>query len=194
MEHTVVEISDPFTKQEILQTLEEVNQTITAYFRALSPDQFFAHPPGVWSPAENLDHLVLAVKALLRGTRLPHLLIRTRFGNPTQPSRHYAEIRATYREKLANGGAAGGSVLPTVGDQPADAKAVQASLLAEWTKTANELIESAETWEEADLDSYQLPHMLLGLMTVRELLLWTIYHNLHHLNDTQPTLESMGNT
>ncbi len=188
----MIEVRDPFTKAEILQTLADVNKSLTDYFAALPPDQFFAHRPGVWSPAENLDHLVLAVNTLLRGLRLPGLVIRTRFGKPENPSRHYAEIRATYRETLANGAVAGGGVLPNVPDQPADPKAVQTELVEKWTKTAHDLVECAASWKDVDLDKHQLPHPLLGQMTLRELLLWTIYHNLHHLDDTQRLFENQA--
>ena len=36
-------------------------------------------------------------------------------------------------------------------------------------------------WSEKDLDKYKLPHPLLGKLTVREMLFFTIYHNEHHL-------------
>ena len=32
----------------------------------------------------------------------------------------------------------------------------------------------------SDLDTYLLPHPLLGKMTIREISLWTAYHTEHH--------------
>lgn len=43
-------------------------------------------------------------------------------------------------------------------------------------------------WSDKALDSYLLPHPLLGKMTVREILFFTLYHNLHHVNDVQRLL------
>ena len=37
-------------------------------------------------------------------------------------------------------------------------------------------------WPDAKLDQYQLPHPLLGHLTMREMLEFTLYHQLHHMN------------
>jgi hypothetical protein len=36
-------------------------------------------------------------------------------------------------------------------------------------------------WSEQALDRLRLPHPGLGLLTVREMLLFTLYHNAHHV-------------
>jgi hypothetical protein len=45
---------------------------------------------------------------------------------------------------------------------------------------ANQLADVVGHWREEDLDRYRLPHPLLGKLTVREMLLFTVYHNYHH--------------
>ena len=72
----MIEIGDPFSKAEILDALRKVNQTVTDYFAGLSPEVFFAHPPGVWSPAENVEHLNLAVGARLDGLKTAQAALR----------------------------------------------------------------------------------------------------------------------
>jgi hypothetical protein len=37
------------------------------------------------------------------------------------------------------------------------------------------------TWSEDDLDNHRLPHPLLGKLTVREMLFFTLYHIQHHM-------------
>ena len=37
-------------------------------------------------------------------------------------------------------------------------------------------------WSERALDRYRLPHPLLGRLTVREMLLFTLYHSVHHFS------------
>ena len=44
----------------------------------------------------------------------------------------------------------------------------------------SELVSTTEKWQENDLDRYQLPHPLLGKLTIREMLYFAIYHNLRH--------------
>ena len=47
------------------------------------------------------------------------------------------------------------------------------------------LREAASRWSEAALDGYRIPHPLLGKLTVREMLLFTLYHNVHHVTNVQ---------
>ena len=49
-----------------------------------------------------------------------------------------------------------------------------------WRQASAALAASAGRWSEKALDRYQLPHPLLGNMTTRELLFFTVYHNAHH--------------
>jgi hypothetical protein len=37
-------------------------------------------------------------------------------------------------------------------------------------------------WKDADMDRYSLPHPLLGTITVREILFFTIYHSMRHMS------------
>ena len=41
---------------------------------------------------------------------------------------------------------------------------------------------------QADLDRYRLPHPLLGKLTVREMLFFTVYHNYHHVRSVADRL------
>jgi hypothetical protein len=181
----MIEIGDPFTKVEILDALRKVNQTVTDYFAGLSPQMFFAHPPGVWSPAENVEHLCLSGGSRIEPLNGSREALRQQYGVAERPSRHYAEIRDTYRAILANGGVAGPTVTPNIDDHPADPKASQDTLVAKWRQVGQDIVAVAEGWSESDLDTFQMEHRLLGIMTVRELLLWMTYHNLHHMEDAQ---------
>ena len=50
----------------------------------------------------------------------------------------------------------------------------------QWSKVNAELLSAVEKWDETELDQYMLPHPILGKLTVREMLFFTIYHNLRH--------------
>lgn len=181
----MLEIGDPFSKAEILDSLRTVNKTVADYFAGLSPQVFFAHPPGVWSPAENVEHLILSGSARIESLSGSHEALRQQYGVAERPSRHYAEIRETYRNILANGGVAGPTVTPNIDDHPADPKASQDELIQRWRQLSQTIIAAAEGWNETDLDTLQVEHRLLGMLTARELLLWTTYHNLHHMEDAR---------
>jgi uncharacterized damage-inducible protein DinB len=48
-----------------------------------------------------------------------------------------------------------------------------------------ELCAAIAQWPETALDARRLPHPLIGRLTVREMLLFTVYHNRHHLENVQ---------
>jgi hypothetical protein len=186
-----IDAGDPFTSAEIFDRLEQVNTHLASEFGRLATQQFFYHTPGVWSPAENLQHLIISVDATNRGLSLPRLVLRTRFGKADKPSRHYAEVKAVYQEALDNGGAASGQFRPQTDNHPDDPQAEQARLVEEWKKSSAALIQTAQKWNDGQLDSIRLPQPLIGLMTARELLIWTICHDLHHLDDVRRLLKAL---
>ncbi len=181
----MLNIGSPFTIPEIETAFQSTNQHLTDYFSALTPQQFFAHPPAVWSPAENLQHLVQSVSPVARSLGAPPAVLLKRFGSAESPSRSYETIGADYRSALANGAAAFGAFIPVIDEAAIDLKTAQEKIIADWGEASAQLVGAISLWNETDLDTCQLPHPVLGLMTLREMLIWTIYHNLHHLNDAQ---------
>ena len=50
------------------------------------------------------------------------------------------------------------------------------------SETLRGLTKAMEKWTESQLDAYRLPHPLLGRLTVREMMLFTLIHNQHHVD------------
>ncbi|MGE5374547.1 MAG: hypothetical protein ACM3XO_05770 [Bacteroidota bacterium] len=92
----------------------------------------------------------------------------------------YEELCQVYRDAIARGGQASGRYLPDQQNPGKDAGEQKKNLLEEWSTASDELVSVAGTWEENELDRYQVQHPLLGKLTVREMLYFTIYHNLRH--------------
>jgi len=57
------------------------------------------------------------------------------------------------------------------------------SLLVNFQIQIQRLQKVLEKWSEEDLDKYLIPHPLLGKLTIRELMLWMVYHHYHHLDN-----------
>ena len=83
-------------------------------------------------------------------------------------------------KNFARGAKASGRYLPNQETPRDDTGGKKKALLDRWSKANAELLAVAEKWDEDDLDRYQLPHPLIGNLTVREMLFCTIYHNLRH--------------
>jgi hypothetical protein len=107
---------------------------------------------------------------------LPKFAIVVMFGKTNRASKTYDELVIKYKAKLAAGGRASGPFIPpAVGFEKKD------ELIKKYTRQKQKLITKIEKQSEADLDKYILPHPLLGKVTLREMLYFTIHHNVHHL-------------
>lgn len=170
----------PQSRAELIAAFDVVHQQASELFSSFSTEEFFRRPDeGVWSPGENAVHLIKSVKAVADAMRLPKLLLRALFGT-AKGSMSYAEVRDTYLAALADGAVASGRFLPP--EPPAgDAGPSRARALAGWQRAGDGLVAAVRVWPEAALDKYRLPHPILGKLSVREMLFFTHYHDLHHL-------------
>lgn len=146
-----------------------------AVVRSLPQERQAVSTNGKWTAVQHLDHIVLAVSPVNTVLLLPKWFLRWRFGKLNRPPRTYAALVQRYQEKLAAGGRASGRFVPP--KSPASRVAPLAKTLR---RTVQKLVERMDRWEEDELDSVLLPHPLLGKLTVREMLFFTLYHVQHH--------------
>ncbi len=172
----------PFSGGEIRAALTTLHEESVAYWSALDTGAFLAPIGAAWSPAENVRHLTKSMRAVTKGLRMPRLLLLVLFRRPGRPSRRYEEVREVYRARLARGADAG-RFAPGPRPAPSDSEAERARIMAHHATAVRELSNATEGWSERALDLRQLPHPLLGPLTVREMLLFTLYHNRHHLDN-----------
>lgn len=163
------------TKQEIISQL---NTEITALKNTLqqtASESFFSKPDHKWSVAENAQHLHLSARPLNLAFSLPKFILRF-FGSPYRKSLPYDEIVKRYQQLLKDGAVAPATFVPRsiflTGDKE--------KIIARFTNTHQTLLEKVQNLSEADLENYLLPHPLLGKLSVREMLCFTIYHISHH--------------
>jgi DinB superfamily len=161
--------------QQLIQNLTKNHQAFIDYISALSDAHLQYAPPEKWTAAQQLDHIHKSIKPLAQALLLPKFIPRLLFGKANRPSRTYDELVEKYNTKLAAGGRATGRFIP-----PPIVTAKKDSLvklvLGNVTKICNRLAK----FNEADLDTLLLPHPLLGKLTVREMMYFSIYHVTHH--------------
>lgn len=163
-------------KPEIITALHEKVDAFNQYISLLNKEQFEASPNGKWNAGQNLDHLIRAIKPLQAAYSLPKFALAILFGKANRASRTYDELVIKYKTKLAAGGKAGKAFIP-----PAINFEKKDTLIKKYAAQKQKLITKIENQSEANLDKYILPHPLLGKLTLREMLYFTIYHNEHHL-------------
>ena len=167
------------TKSDLITALKDSNGRVSKWFSEISVEDFFTRRGELWSASDNVDHLIKSHKPIAKALRLPKFTLQAMFGKPEQPSRSYEEICRIYRDEIARGAQASGRYLPNQ-ESPANAEKKKLELLEEFSKASTDLVSVAEKWTENELDSYLLPHPLIGKLTIREMLYFTIYHSLRH--------------
>lgn len=165
----------------IIDELQERHRTFSSTICALLPERLESSSNGKWSPAQHLAHIFKSVRPLALALLVPRWFLRWRFGRLNRPARSYAELVARYKEKLAAGGRSSGRYAP----QPIKASAVPA-LAADLERTVARLCDRTRRWSDAELDTVLLPHPLLGKVTVREMLYFTMHHVVHHRALVEP--------
>ena len=168
------------TKADLIEALQDSNERAEMWFRAIPAEKFFTRHGDIWSPSDNVDHLIKAVKPVAKALKLPKFTLQAMFGKPAKPSMTYEGLCQVYRDEIARGAKASGRYLPDQETPSQNAQQKKQELLEQWSKSNAELLAVVEKWQEDELDHYQLPHPLIGNLTVREMIFFTIYHNLRH--------------
>ena len=168
------------TKVELINTLRDSNRRVLIWFTEIPVKVFFNRQDEVWSASDNLDHLVKSHKPIAQALKLPKITLQGMFGKPQRPSISYEELCRNYRDKIAKGAQASGRYLPNQESPDSTAEVRKGELLDRFSKASMELVSVVEKWEEHALDQYLLPHPILGKLTIREMIFFTIYHNLRH--------------
>jgi hypothetical protein len=165
------------TREEIIAGLNEKVSAFNQYISSLGKEQYEFAPNDKWSAGQNLDHLVRSIKPLQWAYSLPKFILKMMFGKANRASRTYDELVTKYKTKLQQGGRASGRFIP-----PVVSFVQKNELIGRYNHEKEKLVKKIRKQNERDLDKYILPHPLLGKLTLREMLFFTIHHNEHHLN------------
>jgi hypothetical protein len=174
------ETGEPQSLTDLRQTLTRLVTEGTAFLAAMPDLSFFAPQGPAWSPADHLRHLQLSSAPLVLALKLPQFMLRLRFGSHRGPSRSFAEVREVYLADLA-AGAGAGKYTPESERPPSNPTDRRHEIMNAWTAVTVELTNAMSQWKDSELDRHQLPHPILGNLTVREMLFFTVYHTAHHL-------------
>jgi hypothetical protein len=183
--------ADPHSAAEIAAALRAVHEESVTYWQSFATPEFLAAIGTAWSPADNVRHLTKSVQAVSGGLRVPRWVLWLAFRSGRGTSRSYGEVRETYRARLARGASAG-KFAPAPRPPAVDPEAERTRVMTRHANSIDELVSLVARWPENALDRRRLPHPLLGPLTVREMLLFTVYHNRHHVDVVRGRLAAAG--
>ena len=171
---------EPFSPADLGAALTRLVAEGATFLDSLDERAFFAPQGDRWSPADHVRHLRKSTAPIETVLRMPRLVLRLRFGSGSSRSRRFIELRDTYRGALARGGQAG-RFAPSPMPLPTDPLAARRTIMGQWQSACDGVARAVPAWSERALDRAWAPHPLLGLLTIRELLEFTVYHTSHHL-------------
>jgi len=178
-------VSHPTNKAEILAALESNLEAIESFFTMQPDNALFTGDPEHWGPAHHLHHLTLTSRAITRGLRKndlpPHSDGRSR-GYGELIGAAATALRSAPKDALLERGKA-------VVIEPGTTTAV---LVADYRAASADLRAAAAGWSDDDLDRRALPHPYLGALTVREMLLFCVFHERHHLKQLRHRLGNVS--
>ena len=166
------------TKEELQRRLIENHKKLTGYVTSLSDEDFSFSPNSEkWSAGQQLDHIHSSVYPLKFILGFPKWFLKFVLKRANRPSKTYEALISKYHLKLKGGGKASGRFLA------GKVETGQKISLGDKINTAVlKLCNSLNKFSEADLDKFVIPHPLLGKLTIREMMYFTIYHAEHHQN------------
>ena len=161
-------------REELIIRVKQNANSIHQFISELSEDELNQAEAEKWSSIKHLDHLLRSVQPLNKALKIPLPGLRILFGQPNRESRSYDELVAKYHLKLSEGAKASGRYIPS-------ARQESAKIMTQFKDQNKQLCKTIGKWKEEDLDRFLLPHPLLGKLTIREMIYFTIYHMEHHL-------------
>ncbi len=163
------------TKADIIKKIINNHAQFLTDLSGMNESDFIYAAAEKWSAGQQLEHIVKAVAPINLAFSLPRFMLRLMFGKPNREGRTYDELVLKYHAKLAAGGKSTKQFMPQL-----VVFTQKTTLINHLQKSIDKLEKQLAHYDEKQLDSYLLPHPLLGKLTLREMLYFSIYHVEHH--------------
>jgi len=173
-------------KKEISSELVQRYQRFSDLMEELGP-AFEKAPQGKWTPGQQLEHLIKSVRPIELGMRLPFFVLKVIFGKANRPSRSYEILVQKYLDKVPVGYVPAKQYLPRAVSIKQKEK-----LEKQLASTVKRLADKVNGLSENQIDELVLPHPLLGKITLREMMYFTLYHVDHHYANVERDQQNLN--
>ena len=150
----------------------------------LSEKDYTRQSGGKWSAAQHLEHLNKVNRMILLALRLPVFVLRLLYGRNTGKSRTEADLWDLYQPFSVQGVTAPSAYVPS----PKPLKS-RTELLEDHMRINSRIADRMMRWTEQDLDACRVHHPFWKKISVRDLLMFNVFHNEHHLKNLRKQLE-----
>ena len=173
-------------KDEIIKELSERHIFFVNYILSLSYKEFMFSFEGHWAAGQQMDHIYRSITLLPLAFKIPLFITGPILGTVKRPTMCYEELVEQYQSRLSKGAQATRMYLPRM--VPYSKRMRLAEKIIRKVSKINAAI---DLLPEKELDQALLPHPILGKITLREMLYFTMYHVDHHCAVAKVYLEKV---
>jgi len=163
-------------KSIIIKSLEENVAKFNEYLKDLNKEEFEINLNNKWSAGQDLVHLIKVLRIVNIGFTLPKPILRLMYGINKNENRSFEHLQQLYKKALE-----GGAKAPTIYIPKPVAFKEKDNLIQKHESLNKSFIDKLHNHTQFELDSYRLPHPILGKITLGELAIFTSFHTSHHL-------------
>ncbi len=182
------DFQDAHQRLAIQESFEKIKSGVGEFLDSVSVDKFFWKPEIGWSLEQNVKHLWKSTALVSYSLSLPKFLFLI-FGTG-ENSRNFETLVQDYHS-MSRGVSQAGLLQPFTMTEFGN-EFLKKTLTQSLLNLYSEISSALKYWKEEDLDYYRMPHPSMGFVTVREMLLLTIYHQFHHLKIVSDRLNSLN--
>ena len=171
-------------KASIRHQLKKNHELFIDYILNLNESDFLFTKDGKWSAGQQFDHIYLSVEPLAKAMGLPKFVLKLALGKSNRPSKSFDDLVQKYKSKIEEGGKAPKAFEPKVIPFQ-QRKKIEKKLRS----VVKKMLKNLDKFSEEDLDRMIAPHPLLGKLTLREMLYFTMYHVEYHHASVQKLVQ-----
>jgi hypothetical protein len=172
------------TKEELKTDLKKNHKKFIDHVDLLSKEEFEFSKNQKWTAGQELDHIVKSILPIAKIINNKDF-IRSKFGTTNRDNLSYNELVDRYRNELKKRDEIPSQFIPEE-IRWSQKKELQNQIM----DIVNDIAAYLDLYSEEELNELILPHPLLGALTIQEMMLFTIYHVEHHLENSLKNLMS----
>lgn len=169
-------------KQGLINEFVKNHQKVIQYIDSLDDIEFSYTNNEKWTAGQQLEHILLTIIPLSKVLFSKEYII-SKFGKIDRRTWNYEMVLENYSKTSLN---APEQFLPK-NEITINQKLVIISNIEDILEQTKQRFEK---YSEKELDTFTLPHPLLGKLTIRELFFLMSYHPLHHQKQIQEMLKN----
>lgn len=163
-------------KTMIIKSLDETVIQFNEFVKNLNKNEFEININNRWSAGQDLVHLIKVLRIVNIGFSLPKPMLRLVYGMNKNNNRSFEHLQQLYKKALE-----GGAKAPTIYIPKPVAFNDKDNLIQNHESLNKSFIDKLKNHTQFELDSYRLPHPILGKISLGELAIFTSFHTTHHL-------------